>query len=311
MTRPPDPAVRAELEELLERDPTRLGEVFRLTRQGLVPEEIARQLGVDSHRFVYNQRICAAALIEGAVPGGPTMARQAASSVRGLTRRARLSGKARAYVDSLLADLETRSGHDTKTRASRARLDRPTPSRSRSPARPGGWRALVEAEIRRRFEPGQLFTFVELFEGSVSRFRSVYPNNTTLQATLLNVLQRLRDDGLLEFVGRGEYRYLAPATSRGDVGSSGVQRLLQGLVERIAEETSIDADDYLDAAASDDPGGAVRELVMSGRTSSTLRQLKDAGHLGLTLERLVTEYPEHFDDDVRAVAQGRLDFWNA
>jgi DNA-binding NarL/FixJ family response regulator len=48
------PSPRDELENLIETDEGRIGDVFRLSREGLTPQEIADRLNVASYAFVYN-----------------------------------------------------------------------------------------------------------------------------------------------------------------------------------------------------------------------------------------------------------------
>jgi hypothetical protein len=107
---PPSPDVRAELAKLIDADRSRLGEVYRLTERGLTPPQIAQELGVGSSGFVSNNRSVARALLHGRMPSGPSIAKQIASGVRGLTRSADISNDARAYLDQLLDELEMAAG---------------------------------------------------------------------------------------------------------------------------------------------------------------------------------------------------------
>ena len=82
---------REEVESALSEDETRLGEVWRLDRQGLKPKEIAEKLGVDTWEFVYNQRRNIKAIVEGILPDSPTPAGQCGSTLRGFIKEHRAS----------------------------------------------------------------------------------------------------------------------------------------------------------------------------------------------------------------------------
>ena len=84
---PPSP--RDELEQLLETDEGRLGDVFRLTREGLSPQEIADRLNVASIAFVYNNRRQAEAVLDGRPVNGPTFRKQTLSVFGRVLKRAR------------------------------------------------------------------------------------------------------------------------------------------------------------------------------------------------------------------------------
>ena len=71
---------REEVESALSEDETRLGGVWRLSREGLKPKEIAEKLNVDSWEFVYNQRRNIKAIEEGILPDSPRPAEQCGST---------------------------------------------------------------------------------------------------------------------------------------------------------------------------------------------------------------------------------------
>ncbi len=50
----PPPHVRAEIEELLRNDATRIGEIFRLLEAGRDPEEIRVEFGLENSSFVWS-----------------------------------------------------------------------------------------------------------------------------------------------------------------------------------------------------------------------------------------------------------------
>lgn len=142
----PEPDVRAELATLIEADQSRLGDVYRLTGRGLTPPQIAQELGVDSSGFVSNYRSIARALLDGNMPSGPSMAKQVASSVRGLTRSAQLSGDARAYINDLIDQLETAAaGKPRWTVRGTGGTPASTPM---EPGTNGSLREQVDAELR-------------------------------------------------------------------------------------------------------------------------------------------------------------------
>ena len=86
-----DDTFREEVESELSEDETRLGEVWRLRRQGLKPKEIAEKLGVDTWEFFYNQRRNIKAIVEGILPDSPNPAKQCGSTLRGFINKHRAS----------------------------------------------------------------------------------------------------------------------------------------------------------------------------------------------------------------------------
>ncbi len=82
---------RAEAEAVLETEPSRLGDTFRGDREGLTLEQQAEVAGAKGGNYGYNNRVTIAALIEGVIPAGPTLALQAARRVRTLLKRPDLS----------------------------------------------------------------------------------------------------------------------------------------------------------------------------------------------------------------------------
>src|SRR4051794_25807281 len=103
--RAPTENVSRELERYLGEENTRVGQVFRLTRRGLNPDQIAGELGVRTPGFVSNARTKARALLEGVLPDKPSMARD----VLGFVRRSRategFSDQAVEYLEALEAAL--------------------------------------------------------------------------------------------------------------------------------------------------------------------------------------------------------------
>lgn len=144
----PGPDVRAELATLIEADRSRLGDVYRLTERGLTPPQIAQELGVGSSGFVSNYRSVARALLDGKMPSGPSMAKQIASGVRGLTRSAQVSIDARVYLDQLLAELEMVAA--SRPRSTNRGAVSPAVSSSRETRPSGSLREQMDAELRAR-----------------------------------------------------------------------------------------------------------------------------------------------------------------
>lgn len=143
---PPSDAVRSELEPLLRANQNRLGQVFRLLDRGWSDQRIAAELGVDSSNFVSNNRNTVRAILEGRLPNGPAMATQIASAVRGLTKSARLSTDASAYVAALLEALTAMSNSAPDRASAVARV----PDEESAPTSPQRLRTLVDNEIKQR-----------------------------------------------------------------------------------------------------------------------------------------------------------------
>src|SRR4051812_20958400 len=105
MPQAPDPSVRREIEEALAADTSRLGDVYRLTREGLTPPLIAERLGVDTANFVSNKRGDARAMLDGALPSGPARIREVSGSVRRILGQPQLSVDSRTYLQYILNEL--------------------------------------------------------------------------------------------------------------------------------------------------------------------------------------------------------------
>jgi hypothetical protein len=101
MLHKPDPEVRAEIIAFLQEDQTRLGQVYRLTEQGLDPNAIASALGVSTSGFVANYRSHALALHSGVAPTSSTLAVQTAARIRTLLKSQNFSEPTRLYLQDL------------------------------------------------------------------------------------------------------------------------------------------------------------------------------------------------------------------
>ncbi len=86
---PVDFAPREELERFLAADQRRLGDVYRLTRQGLNADQIAERLNVATPGFVYSYRYQIDAALDGTVSSSPTIQRQVLAALRSLLSRGR------------------------------------------------------------------------------------------------------------------------------------------------------------------------------------------------------------------------------
>ena len=95
---------REEVERALSEDETRLGEVWRLSREDLKPKEIAEKLNVASSEFVYNQRRNIKAIVEGILPDSPRPAEQCGSTLRGFINNHRAS-----FSDATVSELQDRA----------------------------------------------------------------------------------------------------------------------------------------------------------------------------------------------------------
>jgi type II restriction enzyme len=68
------------------------------------------------------------------------------------------------------------------------------------------WDESVKAEVQKRWRVGQTFSLNDVYrlEG---HFSKLFPRNDHIPAKLRQVLQNLRDDGMIEFLDdRGNYR---------------------------------------------------------------------------------------------------------
>ena len=76
------------------------------------------------------------------------------------------------------------------------------------------WRSEVEDQVRRKARVGQRFTIDDIYEMD-EVMSAKYPNNRHVKATLRDVLQQLRDEGLIEQLGErgtdeaGNYKRIA------------------------------------------------------------------------------------------------------
>lgn len=98
--------VRKEIESLLEADTTRLGDVYRLSAQGLDATAIAAELGVRTSNFVVNNRTIAKAMLTGVLPQGPVIQRVVAGAIRKRLSSTALSAASQQYLRGVVDRLE-------------------------------------------------------------------------------------------------------------------------------------------------------------------------------------------------------------
>jgi hypothetical protein len=88
-TEPLPGSPRGELERLIETDEGRIGDVYRLSREGLTPQQIADRLNVASYAFVYNNRRQIEAILDGRTVNGPVFRQQTLGVFASLFKRGR------------------------------------------------------------------------------------------------------------------------------------------------------------------------------------------------------------------------------
>jgi len=104
-------AVEAEIIAALQRDETRLGDVWRGITAGKSREEIADELGVHTSGFVSNYSRHAKSIATGRLPSAPSMVRQCLSTTRGFLSRhsETLSDAAQKVLTAQIRRLESMS----------------------------------------------------------------------------------------------------------------------------------------------------------------------------------------------------------
>lgn len=150
------------------------------------------------------------------------------------------------------------------------------------------WKREVADELARAYRSGEEFTLVDFYARAEARLQARYPANTTVRDTMRQVMQRLRDDGLLEFLGNGRYVYrgVPPADP---APRSPLAQAVWELAARITDETKIAARDYIAIARATDPETRLRQLIDRGPAGDTFVALYAQGRLDLSLESFVVE----------------------
>lgn len=109
----PKEEVQSELAALLDRDESRLGEVYRGLQRGLTADGIAEELEVSTSNFVWNYTRIIQSLLEGDLPTAPTVALGVARKFRALLRSGGLSRQASTYLEENLEELDRRANNET------------------------------------------------------------------------------------------------------------------------------------------------------------------------------------------------------
>lgn len=110
MTKSEDPAidtVKAELVAALLEDESRLGEVYRLLREGLSAEEMADRMGIATPGLTSSYEKQLAAILDGRLPTNSHLAQHAADRLRRWKRQKTWTPPAHQHLESLLSGLET------------------------------------------------------------------------------------------------------------------------------------------------------------------------------------------------------------
>lgn len=177
------------------------------------------------------------------------------------------------------------------------------------------WKRAVADELSRCYAPGRRFSLTDFYRKSEDRLQAMYPANTAVRDTMRQVMQRLRDEGLLEFHGRGEYTYRGLNLNRSGPRAWGSPDLAQAAYElaaRITDETQGAAREYLVIARADDPGSALHRLILAGQASPTFLTLHRAHRLDLSFENLVLEQGDRLglERPLLVAASDRLAYFN-
>jgi hypothetical protein len=69
------------------------------------------------------------------------------------------------------------------------------------------WKSELERLIRERWDVGERFTTTDVYRLE-AYFQKRRPNNSHIRASLLKILQHLRDEAIIEFESVGVYRLL-------------------------------------------------------------------------------------------------------
>ncbi|KRC53370.1 MULTISPECIES: hypothetical protein [unclassified Nocardioides] len=177
------------------------------------------------------------------------------------------------------------------------------------------WKQAVADELARLYRPGQEFTLIEFYAGAEERLQAMYPDNTTVQATIRQILQRHRDARLLTFHGNGRYTYNGEHRRReqAEIPRNGLAEAVYQLAARITAETKIAATDYLAVARAPEPDQALRALVLGGHAGATFLALNATRRLDLSIERLAIELagPHGLGADVVSAAADRLTYFES
>ncbi|WP_416954969.1 hypothetical protein ACNKF0_00120 [Nocardioides sp. T5] len=168
-------------------------------------------------------------------------------------------------------------------------------------------------ELKRLYRPGQDFSLTHFYANAEDRLQAMYPANTTVQATIRQILQRHRDEGLVRFNGNGQYTYLGRDVQPPARRVTPLAQAAYDLAARITAETKIAASDYLAVARADDPERALAELLSGRHASPTFYALHRRGRLDLSFERLAIDDSARFKlhSSLVSAAAHRLDYYES
>jgi hypothetical protein len=71
------------------------------------------------------------------------------------------------------------------------------------------WKSEIKLEIEKNNYDIGYFTLQEFYMTSLKNLQMKYLKNNTCEASIQGTLQKLRDDGYLEFVSPGKYRVIS------------------------------------------------------------------------------------------------------
>ena len=112
-----------EVREALEHDNTRLSEVWQFTNEDKSPAEIAEELGLKTHQFVYRNQTHIRAIEEGVLPTSSSAASMCRDALRGFINRGReylsketrqILGRRMEECDRLAANPQALEDEDAK-----------------------------------------------------------------------------------------------------------------------------------------------------------------------------------------------------
>lgn len=132
----PTPAVREELESVLQSETNLLGDIYRRRRAGETPEQIQVARGASLPNFVWSYARILKALLEGDLPTAPSVALQVARALRGFLNRNELSFEAQGLLKHNLLILETAAANEA-ARESEDKEARAVTSEAEAQAIPG------------------------------------------------------------------------------------------------------------------------------------------------------------------------------
>ena len=139
-----------------------------------------------------------------------------------------------------------------------------------------GWDFLVYTIINNYFSENDHFTLKEVYSFE-THFKKVYPNNYHIKDKIRQVLQHLRDKGIVSCISRGVYQLLPS-----EIKNNRVEEKQQDLVYLISNESI--------------PG-----WVKIGRTSKIEQRMKDLYNTSVPL-------PFHLEDYITAGSKEESDF---